>query len=202
MLCTIQIAKVHLKKSLDVSFLQLFWVPLIGYSQETPEGDRQSCRENKAYSHRSEGDFLMVRVRMGFRFASVSVLDEGTRWWSVGSDCKPPGQSTKTTEERSHPSLMPEIYSHNASRRAHAWWVTLLVCSVPPLFCWEYIQCEPARKKKEVLQHFTFLDYTYYSATVQYLSKKRHQVMFTQRKHINVLHNHHLLVIFIKYGIV
>lgn len=32
----------------------------------------------------------------------------------------------------------------------------------------------------------------------QYLAKERHQVMFTKREHINVLHNHHLIMVLIK----
>lgn len=35
-----------------------------------------------------------------------------------------------------------------------------------------------------------------------YLAKKRYQVMLTERKHIYVPHNHHLVMVFIKYGIV
>lgn len=32
--------------------------------------------------------------------------------------------------------------------------------------------------------------------------QKRYQVMLTERKHIYVLHNHHLVMVFVKYGIV
>lgn len=35
-----------------------------------------------------------------------------------------------------------------------------------------------------------------------YLAKKRYQVMLTERKHIYVPHNHHLVVVLVKYGIV
>lgn len=35
-----------------------------------------------------------------------------------------------------------------------------------------------------------------------YLSNKWNQVMFTHWKHINILHNHHLIMVFIKYGII
>lgn len=35
-----------------------------------------------------------------------------------------------------------------------------------------------------------------------YLAKKWYQVMLTERKHIYVPHNHHLVMVFVKYGIV
>lgn len=35
-----------------------------------------------------------------------------------------------------------------------------------------------------------------------YFSKKGHQVMFTEREHVDVPNDHHLVVVFIKYGIV
>lgn len=35
-----------------------------------------------------------------------------------------------------------------------------------------------------------------------YLAKEGHQVMLTQREQINVLHDHHLIVVLIKYGVV
>lgn len=35
-----------------------------------------------------------------------------------------------------------------------------------------------------------------------YFAEEGHQVMFTERKHLDVFHKHHLFMVFIKYGIV
>lgn len=80
---------------------------------------------------------------------------------ATGLRLKPPGQSTEITEERSSPALTPETYSHSGHSRVWCVWmcvhggggVTLPVCSVPPLFCWEYIQCEPRKRWQPISSH-------------------------------------------------
>lgn len=51
------------------------------------ERDRTDRRcDNNCWFPQVQRDFLMARERIEFRFVSVSVLDEGTRWWPLGLD--------------------------------------------------------------------------------------------------------------------
>lgn len=87
----------------------------------------------------------------GFTFVSVNVLDEGTRWWPAGSDCKPPGQSAETTEERSHPALTPEIYNQQEGSCVMSYLASLLSPTTFLLGIYPIWTC-----KKRVIQPFAF----------------------------------------------
>lgn len=72
----------------------------------------------KGFSHGSK--------RIASRLVPVILLEEETIWWPAGSDSKPPGQSTKITEECSHPALTAGAYS--GSRRL--WWALCYLASL------------------------------------------------------------------------
>lgn len=101
---------------------------MVRYYSKGREGDRQRGCDNNWWFPQDREDFLMARERRKFRLVSVSVLDERTRWWPVSLDSKPPGQCARITEERSHPALTPETYSHNKCVCVCACVCTVLPC--------------------------------------------------------------------------